>query len=147
MRSGRKSSRLLIGTTIAVSTFFLLYYSLIPFVLIRNTSQIGETGEKVPDTGLKYPLTVFGGSSTILEISEAEILTGLQINLLSRYHTQDYHGTVRPIFQIIALTCIGFGILTYRRFNAFRKQVNQSVLALSIGGHAPPVQSGKLVFQ
>ncbi len=143
MRFSRKSSRLLTGTTIAVSTFFLLHYTLIPFILIRNTSQIGETGGTIPDTGLRYPLTVFGGSSTILEISEAEILTGLQINLLSRYQNRDYHGTVRPIFQVIALACVGYGILTYRRLTAFRKQVNKSVLALSIGGHAPPVLTGE----
>jgi hypothetical protein len=137
----------LAGTTIAVSTFFLLHYTLIPFILIRNTGRIAEIGGTVPDTGLRYPLAVLGGSSTILEISEAEILSGLQINLLSRYHTRDYHGTVRPIFQIIALTCIGFGIWTYRRLSAFRKQVNKSVLALSIGGHAPPIQSEMLIFQ
>jgi hypothetical protein len=106
---------------------------------------VGSEGT-IPDTGLRYPLTIFGGRSTVLEISEAEILTGLEINLFSGFHPRSYHGMAQTVFQAISLSYISLAILIYRRLSVSRRQGNKSVLALSIGGHAPPVQSGKAVY-
>lgn len=139
MGYSRDKSLFFVGT-IAVSTFFLLHFTLLPIILIRNTSQIIKSEGVLPDYGLRYPQTIFGGSSAILEINEEEILTGLEIKSFSGLHPRDYDRIAQPFFHTMALSCIGIGLLIDRSISVFRKQGNKSLLALSIGGHAPPMK-------
>jgi hypothetical protein len=118
---------MLIGATI------LVHLILTPLAYTKNLE---------PTTGQQYtPLTLSEDAYIINEVNNYKILNDIKINSILSRHLRDFQRLLKRALDITLQPILAYAILLIYTLTYFKKlQQKKSILAFSLGGHAPPVQ-------
>lgn len=135
----KKKSKQFMTVTMTVSLFFMTYLLLTPLLYNQNSEAADDSGFGNA-LGQRLPLKQEGQISYITSASaENEYLVdAVSYHIMSRSQqvSRQLPGLVNYAFAVLL---VSFGILIYKCRNQFRDTKRQiSVLAISLGGHAPP---------
>lgn len=124
--------------SLAICVLFLVSIFAAPsgYLKIANTVTEGIMAER----DRSVPLSLLTESKTymISEVSANEFLNDLRITMISSRNTPNYQNIILNVLNIL-LPFVSFCLLVYcfGYFNR-RKIRHKSIMAFSIGGHAPP---------
>lgn len=139
MGLSKKNTQSCIGMAIFLYIVIHLYSIAIPMVYAQNTDYLFDK-ERTPNSK-NSPFLNYGKILFFKELSETEALTNLEIKLISDRRLSDLIKFINRLDVVITQSCIGMGILLMILLSVIPMPLCKSVLALSIGGHAPPAGS------
>lgn len=117
---------MLIGTTI------LMHLILTPLAYTRNL----EPSSDKPRTSF----TLSEDAYIINEVNDYELLSDVKIKSIVSRNLRDYDRLLKRVLDTMVQPIISIAILMIYTLSYFKKiQRRRSLLAFSLGGHAPPV--------
>ncbi|MBP1756822.1 MAG: hypothetical protein H6Q59_3220 [Firmicutes bacterium] len=130
-RSGKKAERItkiamILGTTILVHLF------LTPLAYTQN---LERTSEK------QYSPHLHGDEVYIInEVTNYELLSDIRVNSILGKNLKDFQRLLKQVLDTRVLPITTFALLLIYTLTYFKKtQRRKSLIACSLGGHAPPL--------
>lgn len=137
---GRKSRECTnIGISLVLSSLLILQSLITAPLLLQTDGSITGAGNSVTEV-IKYTfIHSYGEPALLSELSEPDRQHKLRTGAAEQ-GIRDVRRLISRIFQVVSLSVAGIWVLrSIRQCIMTRKERCGSVLALSIGGHAPPV--------
>lgn len=138
LMSRRRRVRFNIVFTLLLSSLLFLQ-SLITAPLLLHTVEVAVAADKSGTEALRYTLLhPYGEPALLSEVGEPDRQQKLRIGA-AEHGIRDVRRLISRIFHIVSLSVTGMWVPgSIRQSIMTRKERCGSLLALSIGGHAPP---------
>jgi hypothetical protein len=135
----KKNTRSFISILLIVGIVFFMHLIITPLSLTQGLS----TGTRVAGTGVattaRTPIRLFGKSFIVADFTGNEILTDMEIIYTINRDLRDFQRIINRLLQSLGLSFVSLSVLIYYILYSYIKvEQKKSVLAISIGGHAPP---------
>lgn len=133
-----------IGIVIVLCILIQFYVIAIPLVYSKNSDYLPRTERDHKNRDFLYHS--LGETSVLRGLSETEALKNLEIKLLSDRRLNDLYKFIHWFLVASTLSYIVQKILLSFLISVIHRPICKSVLALSIGGHAPPTKRFSLYY-
>jgi hypothetical protein len=136
----KKHTRPFIQLLLIIAAVFLLHLIITPLSLTQSQSTATKVGSSGDVAKTQSPFHLFGESFIVTDFNGIEVLTDIGINYVINRNIRDFQRIINRVFLSLVVPLINLGIMIYYILHYYRKKLEQrkSVLAISIGGHAPP---------
>ncbi len=134
----RKNTKRYFSILLNISTVFLLHLAFTPLAYTESFNLISNIGESGKATNMQTPFRRFE-ALIVADFAVIELPTDMETNHFINRNRQDIQRLLNRVFNACILPVLSLGILIYSVRALRRKPVRQEcVLAISLGGHAPP---------
>jgi hypothetical protein len=135
----RKNTRPFISILLIIGIVFFMHLIITPLSLTQGQSSVGRVADARESTTARTPIRLFGKSFIVADFTGNEILTDMEIIYTINRDIRDFQRIINRLLQSLGLSIISLSILIYYILYSYKKmEQKKSVLAISIGGHAPP---------